>query len=120
VTDWTGLTAPPGAVALIAAECVRCYRVATKYWECDGEGRWITRNRDRHLMGRQRIDNAARLRNMVAERVCYCDPPPTLPEGGELARHITRARKQPPAPGNRRRPGRVGIVPPRARLTIRV
>ena len=96
MTDWAdNLIAPAGARALITARCVRCYRVAAKYWEHDGDGKWIAQRRepvaDRADLLRA-TDDDARVRNVVAARVCHCDPPPVLPEGGKLAALAARAR----------------------------
>ena len=93
MTDWTGLAGPDGAHALITARCVRCYRVAAKYWKHNNEGAWIAPNHSRTRTIDEMLDDSVRTRNMVAARVCWCDPPPTLPAGDELAALIDRARR---------------------------
>ena len=40
------------------------------------------------------LDDGDRESNMVAARVCRCDPPPTLPTGDELTALIDRARRK--------------------------
>ncbi len=80
---------------MITARCERCYRVYAKYWEHDGQGEWIAPNRDMNRSIEQILDDSMRVRNMVAERVCYCEPPPTLPGGDELAADIERAHTKP-------------------------
>ncbi len=108
--DWArALTAPAGAVPLIAARCGRCHRVAAKYWEHGEHGAWIAPNRDTDRTVEQLLDDSTRVRNMVADRVCSCDPPPALPDGDELAALVARA-KTTDTPGRRHR----------APLTIRV
>jgi len=96
--DWArALSAPSGAQALITARCGRCHRVAAKYWEHDGQGVWITPNRDINRTIRtieQILDEGHWVRNMVAERVCHCEPPPTLPAGDKLAELIARAHRK--------------------------
>ena len=112
MTDWTGLLPPAGAVPLITARCTRCHRVAAKYWEHDGAGVWIVANHDLHRPMTQRLADSARARNMIADRLCGCEPPPVLPAGAELAALVARARKLPQVATFRRRSD--------APLTIRV
>ena len=75
---------------------MRCYRVAAKYWEHDNEGRWIAPNRSTTLTIGEILGDSTRVRKMVAAQVCRCDPPPTLPDGEELAALVTRARRKLP------------------------
>ena len=93
VTDWPyHLLGPDGARALITARCARCYRVAAKYWEHNNQGAWIAPNHSRTRTIEEILDDDVRTRNMVAARVCWCDPPPALPTGDELAALVDRAR----------------------------
>jgi hypothetical protein len=116
VTDWAGLTGPDGARALITARCVRCYRVAAKYWEHDNEGAWIAPNHSRTRTIEEILDDSTRVRNMVATRVCRCEPPPTLPDGDELAALVAHAHRK-PAPEAAPSPFKASRITP---LTIRV
>jgi hypothetical protein len=64
---------------LIAARCSRCYQLAAKYYwaDSDEQGAWES--------------------DAPRRGGCKCDPPPTLPEGDELAQLIARARRKPAA-----------------------
>jgi hypothetical protein len=93
--------------ALITLRCQRCHRVAAKYWEHDTGGGWITPDDYEHGPKKHYDDEIAELLdggfpNMIAARVCRCYPPPSLPNGAELAGLLERARAA-PHPG---RPGR--------------
>jgi hypothetical protein len=62
----------------VLVRCKRCHRPVAKYWEdLRGEGEWERRN----------------------EGACTCDPPPVLPQGGELARLVKLARRKDSTPG---------------------
>jgi hypothetical protein len=117
------LGAPAGARALITARCRRCYLVAAKYWEHDGDGAWIIWSRSRALTPIEIAREATRCRNMVAGRWCMCDdPPPTLPEGDELTALVARARRTPrqDVPRVKSRAARLRDVVAPAPITIRV
>ena len=96
-----------GLRPLITARCKRCHRVAAKYWEHDTGGGWITPGDSDHNLPTKHRDELEELLDagsliMTAARVCRCYPPPSLPNGAELAGLLERARAA-PHPG---RPGR--------------
>jgi hypothetical protein len=85
---------------LITVRCKRCHRVAAKYWEHETGGGWITPDDYVHGPKKYYDDEIAELldsggSSMIARRVCYCRPSPTLPNGAELARLLERARAKP-------------------------
>ena len=111
-------------IPLIAARCKRCGRIAARYWLAHGEGEWLTAAQIRVAADwvaehphdqavpvfdeHGRVSAAERdvvvrrvaheLRDLadrrVVLRVCDCDPPPTLPQGEQLAKLVARARCQ--------------------------
>jgi hypothetical protein len=91
VTESAAQNFPQEAFPWITARCARCHRIAAKYWENNaGRGHWKT----------PQTTPATVARFLIADRLCQCDPPPTLPEGDELAALLSSAKTG--APGRRR------------------
>ncbi len=69
MTEWEW--ADP-AIPLIAARCAHCYQLVARYCapRSNGPGSWES-----------------------GRNGCTCDPAPVLPEGDELDRLVTRARR---------------------------